>query len=82
MKYTNKHDIPKEIIRAIENDQYDKGDSLISVTGLLQPPRIRLLNKEHQEELVEDYSDQIWKILGQSVHTILERANTLFNSEG
>jgi hypothetical protein len=75
MKYTNHHNLPDEIIRAIENDQYDKGDSVISITGLLQPPRIRLLNKTHEEELVEDYSDQIWKILGQSVHTILERAN-------
>ena len=45
MKYTNKHDIPKEIIRAIENDQYTRGNSDISVTGLLQPPRIRLLER-------------------------------------
>ena len=75
MKYTNKHDIPKEIIRAIENDQYTRGNSDISVTGLLQPPRIRLLERKHHDDIVLDYSDETWKILGQAVHAILERAN-------
>ena len=75
MKYTNKHDIPKEIIRAIENDQYTRGNSDISVTGLLQPPRIRLLEREHHDDIVLDYSDETWKILGHAVHAILERAN-------
>ena len=31
--------------------------------------------QEHYEELTIDISDEIWKLLGQSVHTILERAN-------
>lgn len=75
MKYTNNHNVPKEIIRAIENDQYNRGNSDISVTGLLQPPRIRLLTKEYDDDIVLDYADETWKILGQSVHAILERAN-------
>lgn len=75
MKYTNKFNIPKEIILAIENDSYSRGDSVKSVTGLLQPPRISLLNQKHEKEITVDVSDEIWKLLGQSVHTILERAN-------
>tara|TARA_R100000458_G_C8270427_1_gene245182 strand:+ start:584 stop:1468 length:885 start_codon:yes stop_codon:yes gene_type:complete len=75
LKYTNKHNLPPEIIRAIENDSYSKGESVISITGLLQPPRIRLLKEKHKDEITSDYSDEIWKILGQSIHTILERAN-------
>ena len=75
MKYTNKHNVPQEIINAIHNDNYTRGKAIISVTGLLQSPRIRLLANEHEEELVVDVSDEIWKLLGQSVHTILERAN-------
>ena len=75
MKYTNKHNIPQEIINAVHNDSYTKGDAIISVTGLLQPPRIRLLAKEHSDDLVIDVSNEIWKLLGQAVHTILERAN-------
>ena len=64
MKYTNKHNVPVEIIRAITNDQYSKGEAHISVTGLLQPPRIRLLNKEYADKITVDYSDETWKILG------------------
>ena len=75
MKYTNKHNLPIEIIRAIKNDQYSKGESHISVTGLLQSPRIRLLNIENQDKITVDYSDEVWKILGQGIHAILERAN-------
>jgi len=75
MKYTNKHNVPQEIINAVHNDNYTKGEAIISVTGLLQPPQIRLLALEHADKLVVDISDEIWKLLGQSVHTILERAN-------
>jgi len=75
MKYTNRHNIPQEIINAVHNDSYSKGKATISATGLLQPPRIRLLAQENYEKLTIDVSDEIWKLLGQSVHTILERAN-------
>ena len=75
MKYTNKHNIPQEIINAVHNDNYSRGKATISATGLLQPPRIRLLAQEHYDKLTIDVSDEIWKLLGQSVHTILERAN-------
>lgn len=75
MKYTNKHNIPQEIINAVHNDNYSRGKATISATGLLQPPRIRLLAQENYEKLTIDVSDEIWKLLGQSVHTILERAN-------
>ena len=47
----------------------------MSVTGLLKPPRMVALEANHGHELVEDASDRIWSLLGQAVHTILERAN-------
>ena len=75
MKYTNKHNIPIEIIRAVENDSYSKGDSVKSITGLLQPPQISILNEEHSDKITQDISERIWILLGQSVHSILERAN-------
>jgi hypothetical protein len=75
LKYTNNQNIPEEIIRAVHNDSYSKGASTMSVTGLLAPPRIRLLKEEHDSEISVDVSNEIWKLLGQSVHTILERAN-------
>ena len=75
MKYTNEHNIPEEIIRAVHNDSYSRGASTISVTGVLRPPQMRLLEEKHIDDISVDVSDEIWKLLGQSVHTILERAN-------
>ena len=75
MKLTNKYNIPREIVRSIENDSYDMGDADISVTGLLKPPRISLLSKINEDKLEADVSDRIWILLGQATHTILERAN-------
>ena len=75
MKYTNKYNIPNEIIRSLENDSYSDGGADFSATGLLQPPQIRMLKKIHEPEITTDVSDRIWILLGQSVHNILERAN-------
>ena len=44
LKYTNAHNIPPEIIRAVQNDSYTKGSAVKSVTGLLQPPQISILS--------------------------------------
>ena len=59
MKYTNKHNIPIEIIRAVENDNYSKGKSVKSITGLLQPPKISILSEEHKDTLTVDISNRI-----------------------
>jgi len=75
VKYTNKYNIPNEIIRSITNDGYDSGGADLSATGLLQPPQIRILKREHDSEVTTDVSDRIWILLGTSVHNILERAN-------
>ena len=75
MKYTNKYNIPNEIIRSLENDSYSDGGADFSATGLLQPPQIRMLKKRYESEISTDVSDMIWILLGQSVHNILERAN-------
>lgn len=80
MKLTNHQNLPKALVRAIENDSYSKGLSDFSVTELLQPPRIRALKLKHEHEIVEDAGEGIWRLLGQSVHTILERANNPDNA--
>ena len=78
MKLTNKHNLPQMLVRAIEGNKYEKvGD--VSVTELLQPRQLRHLVKKHSEEggpeLEVDAIDQIWSVLGSSVHAMLERAN-------
>ena len=62
MKLTNKFKLPKEILRAISNDTYSKGESTISVSGLLSAPRPRILGMEHQDSIVVDAVDQVWKL--------------------
>jgi len=75
MILTNKLNLPQSIVSAVMKDEYNKGDAEISVTGLLKPPRQAVLEKQYQNEITEDVSTRMWSLLGQSVHTILERAN-------
>jgi hypothetical protein len=74
LKYTNKYGVPESVVRAIKNDSYDKGQADFSVTGLLKPARAARLEELHKHELEEDVSDRIFSLLGQSVHSVLERS--------
>ena len=75
MKLTNKAGLPEALVNAVRNDGYSRGQSDISVTQLIDSPFIRHLRQQHADELTEDVSDRIWSLMGQSIHTILERAN-------
>lgn len=74
MNLTNRNNLPDAIFQAVKNDPY-KGGGDISVTKLIDSPQRRALIKKYQESIVEDVSDRVWSLLGQAVHTILERAN-------
>lgn len=76
MNVTNKHFLPEAIVSAISNDDYDPGKCDISVTTLIAPPQIRHLKRLHGATLTEDASDCIWRLMGQAVHSILERADS------
>jgi histone H3/H4 len=82
MKITNKANLPDAIVRAITNDPYNAGRSDISVTRLIDSPQIVALAKKHYTEIEEDASDRIWALLGQAVHVILERAESVAVAEG
>jgi hypothetical protein len=56
-------------------DPYSRGKADISVTQLIQPPRIIQLRRRHEHEIEEDASDRIWALLGQTCHKILERSD-------
>lgn len=73
-KMTNKYNLPQAFVRAIENDPYDKGDSQFSVTELIQPARIRALERQFESLIEEDVSERVFSLLGQSVHHILQRS--------
>ena len=71
--YTNVHGLPQSIVAAVTADPYVGGGD-ISVTKLIDAPQIRTLMAQHKDQITTDVSERIWSLLGQAVHTILERA--------
>jgi hypothetical protein len=74
MQFTNKCHIPSEIVSAIVRDPYYH-DGRISVTALINSPRIHQLQKRHAKEIVQDVSERLFSLYGQIAHGILERAD-------
>lgn len=74
MILTNKHRLPAPLVAAVANDSYTKGSADISVTELMLPPQLRALRIKHADDLEEDVIDRMWSLLGQGVHSIIERA--------
>ena len=75
MKITNKFGLPEPLASALGNDKYKQvGD--ISVTGLIKPPKVRVLEKRHWNDLEEDISERVYRFLGSSVHEVFSRGNT------
>lgn len=74
MPFTNKYHIPSEIVSAIVRDPYYH-DGRISVTALINSPRIHQLQKRHAKEIVQDVSERLFALYGQVAHGILERAD-------
>ena len=73
MNLTNLHDLPAAIVAAVANDPYSGGGD-ISATKLIDAPQIRQLTGKHRHEIQVDVSERMWTLLGQAMHTILERA--------
>lgn len=75
MKLTNRLGLPDALTKAMENDPYDSGDSDFTATSLIKPARQSQLEKLHDHEVQEDVEDGLYRLYGQVVHGILERAN-------
>ncbi len=74
MKLTNKYNLPAVFLRAAENDQYDKGHSNFSATGLAEPARASALKLTYADSLEVDCSTKVAAIIGQGTHSTAERA--------
>lgn len=70
---TNKFNLPAPIYNAITNNTYTRGDADISVTDLIDPPRLVALRNVHADEIDADASDLVYSLLGTVMHGILER---------
>ena len=76
MKYTNKKNLPPALVSAVTNDPYTKGDSDISTTTLIGPPRIACLMHDHDNDIEMDVSEAAFPLIGNNAHAILERVDT------
>jgi hypothetical protein len=71
---TNVHNLPAAIVAAVRNDPYVGGGD-VSTTKLIDSPQVRVLSTKHHASITVDVSERVWALLGQAVHTILERAS-------
>lgn len=75
MIQTNKYELPESFVRALKKQNYDrKPDWDFSVTELLKPAQIRVLEKRYSDKITEDISERIWALLGSCVHEVLDKA--------
>ena len=74
MNITNKHNLPLVVVDALTFDSYSRGESDISITQIIDSPRVSLLQREHADEIEQDAVDFIWSRFGTSVHEMFERS--------
>jgi len=74
MDITNKFNLPDFVVDALTYSDYSRGDSNISVTQLIDSPRIAQLQQEHAGEQSKDAVDFVWSRFGTSVHTMFEES--------
>lgn len=71
MKITNKLNLPDMLQRAVERD-YQYRDKRYSITSLLDPDRVLMLKRRHNDEIEQDVSECIWMLFGTVTHYALE----------
>ena len=75
MDITNRFNLPVTLLNAVKDDEYDKGDSVLSVTQLISSPRIVLLQDLNADNLTVDVVDRVPALLGTAVHKIIEKGS-------
>lgn len=76
MKITNKHNLPQPILNAVRASfriPPSFGERVISVTTLIKPPRLVMLERTHWDDLETDAMDNIWSLWGSSIHAEIEK---------
>lgn len=72
MKLTNKFNLPQTIVNVLKRPTYSRGKANISVTQLINSPKIVALSNKFYDELEEDVADMVWSMFGSAVHKVLE----------
>ena len=72
MKITNKFNLPETFVNVLKRPTYSKGKANLSVTELINSPRVVALKHQHWEDVEQDASEMVWSLFGSAVHGILE----------
>jgi hypothetical protein len=72
VKLTNKFNIPQTFVNVLERPTYTKGKAHLSVTQLINSPKIVALTQKFDADLEQDVSDMVWSIFGTAIHGVLE----------
>lgn len=72
---TNQTNLPRAIFDYLNNDTYSRGESAISVTALLDSPRVEALKERHADQITEDVADMSYRLLGNAIHEALGRSS-------
>jgi hypothetical protein len=72
MKLTNKFNIPETFVNVLHRPTYSKGKAHLSVTQLINSPKIVALTAKFEDQLEQDASEMVWSLFGSAVHNILE----------
>lgn len=81
MPIIDSHNLPKPVFEAIKNRPYSRGESDISATGLISPPRIRQMLERLGDDLDVEASDNLYALDGSAMHAILEWAGKTLDPE-
>lgn len=76
MKLTNKYNLPRSIVQALEADEYDNGGADITASTLWKPTQMVALEKKHAGDLQADASDFLGTLLGTAFHHYVQRHDT------
>ena len=74
MEITNNFGLPEFVVDALTFSTYSRGDAQISVTQLIDSPRIVQLQKQFADEQKKDAVDFVWSRFGTSVHNMFEES--------
>jgi len=71
MRITNELKLPDMLVRATERE-YVYRDKRYSITSLLDPERVIILKRRHNDEIEQDISSCLWMLFGSFTHFALE----------
>ena len=73
MKLTNKKNLPEAIVQLVTYKDRPREEGVYYVTELINSPKQVQLRNRHKDKIVEDVADKIWALMGNAVHSIIEK---------